>query len=83
MIPLMRVIAPTYDDDLRGSVSMEISSQCATCEHIIEGLTCKAFPKGIPAAIWRGEHDHTTPFDGDHGVRYQLAKGVRDPQTTE
>ena len=33
--------------------------------------TCKAFPKGIPAVIWNGENDHTRPYPGDNGIRFE------------
>lgn len=32
---------------------------------------CDAFPKGIPVAILTMEHDHTTPFEGDHGIQFE------------
>ena len=34
---------------------------------------CKAFPRGIPLAIWQGRNNHTQPYPGDNGVRYQAA----------
>lgn len=41
---------------------------CNHCAHRT-GITCKAFPDGIPREILvRGEHD--TPFPGDHGYRF-------------
>jgi hypothetical protein len=42
------------------------------------GLTevniCVAFPKGIPFEIAYGEHDHTTPYKGDNGIRFEPMK---------
>ena len=35
---------------------------------------CKAFPEGIPDEILDGEHDHNTPYSGDHGIQYVSAK---------
>ena len=32
---------------------------------------CKAFPDGIPKDILLGNHDHTKPFAGDNGVRFE------------
>lgn len=47
-------------------------SSCSTCRHKVLGTaTCAAFPKRIPREILQGEHDHTTAFPGDHGIRYE------------
>tara|TARA_R100000049_G_C1921140_1_gene66390 strand:- start:28 stop:186 length:159 start_codon:yes stop_codon:yes gene_type:complete len=35
---------------------------------------CDAFPKGIPEEIGSGEHDHTKPFKGDNGIRFEHIK---------
>jgi hypothetical protein len=34
---------------------------------------CEAFPypKGIPDEINSGKNDHTTPYPGDNGIRYE------------
>jgi len=50
---------------------MQIDLQCAFCIHLKKGLKCKAFPKGIPEKIITGEHDHTKPFKGDNGIRFE------------
>ena len=34
-------------------------------------MKCKAFPDGIPEKILTGEHDHTKPFKGDNGIRFE------------
>jgi hypothetical protein len=50
--------------------------QCASCVHFHrgrrDGRFCDAFPDGdgIPQSIIDGEHDHTQPFPGDHGIRF-------------
>lgn len=53
---------------------------CMGCRHYHdrndEGLTCDAFPNGIPAPIYMSEHDHRRPFKGDRGIRF-------DPVTLE
>ena len=32
---------------------------------------CEAFPQGIPEEIWVGEFDHTKPYPGDNGIRFE------------
>ncbi len=46
------------------------STQCIDCNRYRMRLTCEAFPDGIPEEIVTGEHDHTEPFKGDHGLRF-------------
>lgn len=46
---------------------------CSFCAHRKSGLTCDAFPDGIPKELMkRGEHD--TPFPGDNGIRFESKK---------
>lgn len=49
---------------------------CVYCEHLHSGITsshatCDAFPKGIPNSFWKGNADHTTPYDGDNGTTFE------------
>jgi len=46
------------------------SEVCSRCKHLSVGrrYEYKAFPDGIPAAIWLGENNHRQPFTGDHGI---------------
>ena len=48
---------------------------CTGCRWRIDGITCDAFPEGIPTAILVGAFDHTHHYkrdDGDdQGVTYQ------------
>lgn len=60
-----------------------IVAQCADCKHrtpgqvnSLEELACDAFPDGIPQAILELEHDHTQPYTGDHGIRYEPRDGI-------
>jgi hypothetical protein len=47
---------------------------CELCRHLHREtggyVDCDAFPDGIPVAILAGDHDHTTPFPGDHGIHF-------------
>jgi len=51
--------------------------QCVNCKHFsIEppedniGSKCSAFAR-IPREILEGKHNHTQPFPGDGGIRYE------------
>ena len=35
---------------------------------------CKAFPKRIPEDILVGRNDHSKPFPGDNGIRFEPIK---------
>lgn len=48
------------------------SVQCETCIHYEGNLKCKAFPDGIPLALWNFVLNHDDPYPGDHGIRYVL-----------
>jgi hypothetical protein len=47
--------------------------QCWTCKHFDKKskATCKAFPEGIPSEILFNAFDHTKPYSGDHGIRFE------------
>lgn len=40
---------------------------CNRCKHLRKGITCDAFPKGIPMEILRSEA-HLLPVPGAHGI---------------
>lgn len=47
-------------------------SQCVYCKHKHDtGGTCEAFPDGIPEKILLNKSDHTKPYPGDGGVRFE------------
>ncbi len=52
---------------------MTIFPQCLDCKNLIddEKFTCKAFPDGIPDEILFNEADHTKPYKGDNGIRFE------------
>jgi hypothetical protein len=48
--------------------------QCTGCRHLPEDgedMSCPAFPAGIPDEILLGLHDHTEPYPGDRGIRFE------------
>jgi len=57
------------------------------CKHFIgvktegdettERVVCKAFPEIIPFEIAYGNNDHTKPFKGDNGIRFEPIKKER------
>jgi hypothetical protein len=52
---------------------------CAFCKHFRERLengtlTCAAFPNGIPEPIASAKVEHTAPYPGDNGIRFEPTK---------
>jgi len=60
-----------------------ITPQCMACRHLRQGrdpgMTCTAFPQGIPDAIITNRHDHRQPFGGDGGVQFEPVPGHDHP----
>jgi hypothetical protein len=52
-------------------------TQCYYCKWYEELSKCKAFPKKIPEKILFGEFDHTKPYKGDKGIRFEPIKKYR------
>ena len=48
------------------------SPVCTYCKHATGFRSCEAFGDGeIPLPIWDGENDHTAPYPGDNGIRFE------------
>ena len=48
--------------------------QCMKCRRYITGVSCVAYPFKIPEEILNGLHNHTKPFKGDNGIRFEPIK---------
>lgn len=48
-------------------------ADCHLCSHLATngGMTCAAFPDGIPWEILSGAFDHRRPHPDDRGIRYE------------
>ena len=57
------------------------SIQCITCKHYLGAITCEAYPDEIPFEIVSGDHDHTQPYPGDNGIRFEPIKEAQDDQS--
>lgn len=53
---------------------------CTACKRFDpDSFTCEAFPQGIPEEIFPEGFDHRQPFEGDNGIRFELAEGATLP----
>ena len=45
---------------------------CNNCRHRFDdGITCEAFPEGIPMGVLTGQLDHTKNISGDNGIKFE------------
>ena len=52
---------------------------CYSCARKGEGMTCTAYPKGIPMVIQESVVDHRTPYEGDHGIVFEQSPDRAEP----
>ena len=64
----MSTIQERWEDSDKGFV---VVTPCVECKHRITGLTCAAYPGGIPQMILIGAEQHRTPLPGDHGIQFE------------
>jgi hypothetical protein len=59
---------------------VSIGTQCPVCVQfrVGSGMTCDAFPEGIPPEIATGRHDHTKPYPGDGGIRFEPTEAGKE-----
>jgi hypothetical protein len=64
---------------------MMTSGLCIHCRHLYpssgegEAPRCLAFPDGVPDAFLFGDEDHTSPYPGDRGVRFEVDPSFPPP----
>ena len=60
-------------------MSAYLGPRCLYCKNYNskDPGTCSAFPEGIPCALLRGQVEHLAPYEGDHGILFEL-----DPKLT-
>lgn len=56
---------------------------CYSCAHLApltgEGMTCAAYPTGIPIQIIESEVDHRLPYAGDGGIQFAQNPDLPEP----
>ena len=55
-----------------------ICMACARFRRNAPGLTCDAFPRGIPRGIFSNQLDHRQRVHGDHGLRFLAGRDDGD-----
>ena len=51
-----------------------LGPRCFYCKHYNHQplCSCAAFPEGIPSRIFLSREEHLTPYEGDHGIQFEL-----------
>ena len=57
--------------------------RCILCKHYRMEQKCKAFPKRIPEEILTGKDDHSKPFKGDGGIRFEPIKVLKQTKVSK
>lgn len=60
------------DRDFDGQMDRII---CNRCVHKRKGVTCDAFPKGIPQSVLRSG-EHFTPIPDDNGIVFEEKRSI-------
>lgn len=50
---------------------MPICLMCTRFRESGTGMTCDAYPEGIPNVIIDSAVDHREPYEGDHGLQFE------------
>ena len=58
---------------------MIVSPLCVSCRHchLPQSATCTAYPDGIPDGILQQGFDHSRPYPGDNGIRFEPKPNVK------
>jgi hypothetical protein len=65
-------------DSVTGPAPMCVS--CTRFRRAALGLTCDAYPAGIPEGIYMNKVDHRVPQPGDRGLRYDPEPGAEEQE---
>lgn len=59
------------------------SLQCNKCKNYLGAASCLAFFDGIPSEIMNGKFDHTKPYKGDNGIRFEEIKDADEQKDNQ
>ena len=66
-IKMETIMTNCYEPDREETIDKIL---CNRCKHRRKGITCDAFPNGIPIEIIRSG-EHFLPVDGDNGIVFE------------